>query len=74
MAAPTKVYPHVVEVAMTTEQLRHVDRITALSGQSRAAVIRSMVQDRLDIANGIYSPYPESMPEADKNALRKAGI
>lgn len=67
MAAPVKKYPHVVEVAMTSEQLAHVDRITALSGQSRSAVIRFMIQDRLDIANGVYSPYPPSLA----TALRK---
>jgi hypothetical protein len=68
-----KEFDHIVEVAMTAEQLAHVDRITAMTGTSRAAVIRSMVQDRIDIANGVYSPYPESLAEEHKNTLRKAG-
>ena len=72
MAAPVKKYPHVVEVAMTSEQLGHVDRIATMSGQSRSAVIRCMVQDRLDIANGVYSPYPPSLTSALRKGVRHA--
>lgn len=68
---PQKQYEAIVETAFTTEQVSHLDRVAALSGQSRSAVIRSMVQDRLDIANGVYSPYPESLPEHHEDALRK---
>lgn len=67
-----RLFDHVVEVSMTAEQLAHVDRIKDMAGVSRAAVIRSFVQDRLDIAEGKYSPYPESMPEHQKNTLRLA--
>lgn len=68
-----KEFDHVVEVAMTAEQLAHVDRVAVMAGASRAAVIRSMIEDRLDIAEGRYSPYPESLAEEQKNILRKAG-
>ena len=72
MAAPVKKFPHVVEVAMTSEQLAHVERVATMSGQSRSAVIRYMVQDRLDIANGVYSPYPPWLATSLRKEARHA--
>ncbi|EAP99433.1 hypothetical protein JNB_04655 [Janibacter sp. HTCC2649] len=68
-----KQFDHVVEVAITSEQLAHVDRVATMTAHPRAAVIRAFIQDRLDIAEGRYSAYPESLPEEHKNTLRKAG-
>jgi hypothetical protein len=60
---PKKQFEAVTETAFTRAQIDYIDQAAALSGQSRSAVIRSMVDDRIDIAEGRYSPYPESLPE-----------
>ena len=66
---PKKQYPVQCDVYLTEAQGAHVDRIAALASVSRAAVIRTMVQDRLDIAEGRYDPYPSFIDPIQKAVL-----
>lgn len=70
---PQREFDLVVEAKFKVEQVEHLDRIAARAGVSRAAVIRSLVQDSLDKANGEYSPWPSigAMAEAITNTTRQ---
>jgi len=55
---PAKVYEISMTLPLTTELNDHVQRIASLADVGRAAVVRALIQDSLDRANDIYTPFP----------------
>ena len=58
MRGPAKVYEVSMTLPLTTELNDHVQRIANLAGVGRAAVVRALIQDSLDRADGVYTPLP----------------
>jgi hypothetical protein len=58
MRGPAKVYEVSMTLPLTTELNDHVQRIASLADVGRAAVVRALIQDSLDRANEVYTPFP----------------
>ena len=58
MRGPAKVYEVSFTLPLTTELNDHIQRIANLADVGRAVVVRALIQDSLDRADGVYSPFP----------------
>ncbi len=68
MAAPVKVYPHTVDVALTEEDMRYVRLLMTITGSSKAAVVRNAARDTF--RRLAESPVPERfLAEAQKEGV-----
>lgn len=53
-----KKYRHTVEVNLSDEQHRHLERVATMAGVPRSRVLRHFIQDSLDKSLGVYDPLP----------------
>ncbi len=63
----------VVEARMTERMADHLDRIGTVAGVSRSAVIRQLIQDSIDRAEGTYDPLPGGLSALERSTLAALG-